>query len=62
LSSIGSVSRCRTSYTLFAITNQVSSEYDRALLRVGRIHYGQSILTNLGRSTLRSTFVRMVLA
>ncbi|GEP03939.1 NYN domain-containing protein [Methylobacterium oxalidis] len=47
---------------LFASSGQVPADHDRALLRVGRSHYGQATLTNPERSTLRSTFVRLVLA
>ena len=46
--------------TSFATSTQIPAEYDRALLRVGRVHYGQTTLTNPERSTLRNTFVRLV--
>jgi uncharacterized LabA/DUF88 family protein len=48
--------------TLFGASSQVPSQYDRALLRVGRIHYGQTTLTEPEKSTLRKAFVRLVLA
>lgn len=47
---------------LLASNSQVPSEQDRALLRIGRIHYGQQTLTSPERSTLRNTFIRLVLA
>jgi uncharacterized LabA/DUF88 family protein len=40
----------------------VPQEHDRSLLRAGRIHHGQSKLTNGERAELRRTFVRLVLA
>lgn len=45
---------------LFQTGSQVPSDYDKMLLRIGRAHYGQDTLTGPERSTLRSTFVRMV--
>lgn len=45
----------------FATNTQVPAQHDRALLRVGRAHYGQSTLTASERATLRSAFVRLVL-
>lgn len=45
----------------FASGNQqVSQEYDRSLLRIGRYHYGQATLSPSERAALRSTFVRLV--
>ena len=41
---------------------QVPQEYDRGLLRIGRIHYAQTTLSLSERATLRSTFIRLVLA
>jgi hypothetical protein len=40
----------------------VPQEHDRSLLRVGRIHHGQTTLTNDERAELRRFFVRLVLA
>jgi uncharacterized LabA/DUF88 family protein len=48
--------------TGFATSTQVPPDYDRALLRVGRIHYQQATLSNPERATLRSAFVRLVQA
>jgi uncharacterized LabA/DUF88 family protein len=47
---------------LFATNAQVPGEHDRALLRVGRAHYGQTTLTTNERATLRGTFVRLIIA
>lgn len=47
--------------TMFATSTQVPPDYDRALLRVGRIYYAQETLTGPERSTLRTAFVRLVL-
>lgn len=44
----------------FATSSQVPPEHDKALLRIGRVHYGQATLSNPERSTLRSIFVRLV--
>jgi hypothetical protein len=46
----------------FANDTQVPQEYDRSLLRVGRIHHGQTSLTTAERSNLRRIFVRLVLS
>ncbi|MFC0389116.1 NYN domain-containing protein [Muricoccus vinaceus] len=46
----------------FASNSQVPSEHDRPLLRIGRLHYGQSSLSDPERTTLRRTFMRLVLA
>jgi uncharacterized LabA/DUF88 family protein len=47
----------------FATSNtQLPQEQDRALLRIGRAHYGQGTLTTAERSVLRATFVRLVQA
>jgi hypothetical protein len=47
---------------LFATKTQVPTAHDRALLRVGRVHHGQTTLTESERTALRRTFVRLVLA
>lgn len=41
---------------------QIPQEYDRALLRIGRQHYGQTTLSSSERAALRSAFSRLVLA
>lgn len=46
--------------TLLESTSNIPSDHDRALLRLGRTHYGQSTLTDSERATLRSTFVRVI--
>lgn len=46
----------------FASSTQVPQDYDRALLRVGRVHYQQATLSNPERTTLRSAFIRLVQA
>jgi hypothetical protein len=46
----------------FATNTQVPQEHDRSLLRIGRIHYGQSTLTTIERAELRRLFVRLVIA
>jgi len=48
--------------TRFEADTSVPQEHDRMLLRVGRIHHGQTTLTNDERSELRRIFVRLVLA
>lgn len=48
--------------SLFASTNNIPSEHDRALLRAGRLFYAQSALSDTERSNLRSAFVRLVKA
>jgi hypothetical protein len=40
----------------------VPQEHDRSLLRRGRIHHGQTTLTNDERAELRRIFVRLILA
>jgi uncharacterized LabA/DUF88 family protein len=47
---------------LFATSAQVPAEHDRALLRVGRTHYGQATLTTSERAAVRGIFVRLVIA
>ncbi len=46
----------------FATTAQVPAEHDKALLRVGRTHYGQATLSASERAALRGAFVRLVIA
>jgi hypothetical protein len=46
----------------FATNTQVPQEHDRSLLRIGRIHYGQSTLTTIERAELRRVFVHLVIA
>lgn len=41
-------------------TMQVPKEYDALLLRIGRVHYGQPNLSGAERSSLRSTFIRLI--
>ncbi len=48
--------------TTLATNSQIPQDLDRALLRLGRAHYGQETLTAPERTTLRSTFSRLVLA
>jgi uncharacterized LabA/DUF88 family protein len=48
--------------TRFENDSSVPQDHDRTLLRVGRIHHGQSTLTSEERSELRRIFVRLVLA
>ena len=45
---------------IFAVNTQVPPDYDRALLRIGRLHYAQETLSGSERSTLRTAFVRLV--
>jgi uncharacterized LabA/DUF88 family protein len=46
----------------FATSTRVPIEHDRALLRVGRAHHGQSTLLDPEKNELRTIFVRLVLA
>ena len=46
----------------FATSTRVPADHDRALLRIGRAHYGNSTLLDTERTELRSTFVRLVQA
>lgn len=41
---------------------QVPHQHDRELLRIGRLHHGQDTLTDPERTTLRATFVRLVIS
>jgi hypothetical protein len=47
--------------TQFATNTQLPQEHDRTLLRIGRIHYGQTALSTVERAELRRIFVRLVL-
>lgn len=48
--------------TDFEVSSSIPSEHDRVLMRIGRVHYGQTTLLPAERTTLRTCFVSLVKA
>lgn len=46
----------------FESSTQIPSFYDREILRLGRLHYGEANLTDVERSHMRQVFIRLVKA